>query len=137
MSSEDPKPWAVRNIKLVFSRKLLYASGVFSVGMTADRRRDEKIRILERLFNLPVVDRLGDICGKPRITGVLDSYNMFLEKMEDGEFRAHLDGLEEGMISDDQFRDLKNEGHHFTRELLKLFESTFESTHPIRRAVVF
>jgi hypothetical protein len=25
------------------------------------------------------------------------------------------------------FRELKNEGHHLTRELLKLFEATFDS----------
>ena len=137
ISSAVQKPWAVRNIKLVFSRKLLYASGVFSIAMTADRRWDEKIRILEGLFNMPVLERLAYICGRSQTEGVLNSYNMFLGRMEDEDFRAHLDGLNRGKTVDEQFRALKNEGHNFTRELLKLFENTFESTHPIRRAVVF
>ena len=61
----DSKPWAIRNIKLVFSRKLLYASGLFSIGMTADRARDHKIQILEELFELPVIDRMNGYAGNP------------------------------------------------------------------------
>ena len=68
---------------------------------------------------------------------VLASYNRFLEILEDATARAHLETLEKSNREDARFRHIKNEGHHFTRELLKLFESTFDSTHPIRRAVVF
>jgi len=132
-----PKPWAIRNIKLVFSRKLLYASGLFSIAMTADRARDEKIEMLEDLFDRPVMKRMIKICGKAAMEPVLTSYNFFLEKLEDPETRKCLETLEIEKRNDPVFRAIKNEGHHFTRELLKVFESTFDSTHPIRRAVIF
>lgn len=138
--NESSKPWAIRNIKLVFSRKLLYASGLFSIAMTADRARDEKIEILESSFGLPVMDRMIAICGSAKMEPVLASYNRFLAILEDSDDRRYLETLEksESDRRDDlRFRHIKNEGHHFTRELLKVFESTFDSTHPIRRAVVF
>ena len=135
--NSKPKPWAIRNVKLVFSRKLLYASGLFSIAMTADRDRDKKIDILDNLFGRPVMARMMVICGKERMKPVLMSYNRFLETLEDSTKRRHLKNLDQTMRRDSEFRRIKNEGHHFTRELLKVFESTFDSTHPIRRAVVF
>ena len=131
------KPWGIRNIKLIFSRKLLYASGLFSVAMTADRSRRDKIRILEDLFELPVMERMISICGRSRMEAVLNGYNLFLEKMENPDTRRHLIDLPRWERNDPLFRDLKNEGHHFTRELLKLFENTFDSTHPIHWAIKF
>ena len=135
--NSNTKPWAIRNIKLVFSRKLLYASGLFSIAMTADRSRDEKIEILEELFGRPVMERMISICGKARMESVLASYNRFLDILEDAMAREHLETLQKSNRGDARFRHIKNEGHHFTRELLKLFESTFDSTHAIHRAVVF
>ena len=134
---DSPKPWAIRNIKLVFSRKLLYASGLFGIAMTADRARDEKIEILENLFKLPVIERMTCICGETGMRSVLDSYNYFLAKLEKDDVRDHLIKLRKSEREDLLFREIKNEGYRFTRELLKLFENTFDSTHPIRRAVVF
>jgi hypothetical protein len=133
----SPKPWGIRNIKLIFSRKLLYTSGLFSVALTADRARDEKIDLLETLFDLPVIDRMIYICGESNLENALSSYDYFLEKLEDSKVRERLKTIDKEQRSDPLFRDLKNEGHHFTRELLKLFESTFDSTHPIRKAVIF
>ena len=137
VEGENPKPWGIRNIKLVFSRKLLYASGLFSVAMTADRARDKKIELLEQLFELPVIERMISICGKSNMESVLSSYNRILDGMEDANVRDRLKELKKTERQDPLFRELKNEGHHITRELLKLFERTFDSTHPIRRAVVF
>lgn len=137
VETANAKPWAIRNIKLIFSRKLLYASGLFSVATTAERTRSQKIVELERLFELPVIDRMEAICGATA-QPMLNSYNHFLSKLEDTSMRDHLNSLKkEQRQTDSTFRELKNEGHHFTRELLKLFENTFDSTHPIHRAIVF
>ncbi|NJL08194.1 MAG: nucleotidyltransferase domain-containing protein [Methylacidiphilales bacterium] len=133
----DGKPWAIRNIKLIFSRKLMYASGLFSVGMTVDRRGDDKVKILEDLFNLSVIERLEKICGGARLKRVISSYGFFLDQLEKQSVRDGLKGIANGNHDDPVFRELKNEGHHFTRELMALFEETFHSTHPIRRAVIF
>jgi predicted nucleotidyltransferase len=132
------KSWALRNIKLIFSRKLLYASGLFSVALTADRRRDRKIEILVDLFSKPCIERLEAICGKARIARVLACYERFLTCISSAENRGHLEDLAlADRDKDPLFRDIKNEGHSFTRELLALFEITFEPTHPIRKAVIF
>jgi hypothetical protein len=131
------KPWGIRNIKLIFSRKLLYASGLFSVAMTADRTRCHKISGLEVLFDMPVIDRIIAICGASNAENVLRSYDHFLSKLEDEGIRSHLKRLDREGRKDPVFRELKNEGHHFTRELLKLFERTFDTTHPIRKAIIF
>ena len=138
ISGGEPKPWATRNIKLTFSRKLLYASGLFSVALTADRTRDRKIELLEELFDLPVIDRMVQICGRKEMKGVLDRYDVFLQKMAIDDVRGHLASLTYSQRkSDREFRELKNQGHAFTHELLKLFENTFHSTHPIRRAIIY
>ena len=134
---QNPKPWAIRNIKLVFSRKMLYASGLFSVAMTADRSRDDKITVLEELLRTPVVERMILICGKSNMETVLKSYNTFLGHMEDAATRGRLLKLEKSDRQDPLFRKIKDEGHQFTHELLKLFENTFDLAHPIRRAVLF
>lgn len=131
------KPWGLRNIKLVFSRKLLYASGLFSVARTMDCTREKKIKILDDLFSLSVIDRMEMICGVAQFSSVRKCYDYFLSSLEDKKTRDHLNSLTPEQRNDDVFRGLKNEGHQFTRELLKLFETTFDSTHPIRRAVVF
>src|SRR6266536_429650 len=132
VETKKVKPWAIRNVKLIFSRKLLYASGLFSVATTAERTRLQKISELERLFGLTVIDRMQAICGAAA-RPMLQSYDHFLSQLEDTSTRDHLKSLpKEQRQHDIVFRELKNEGHHFTRELLKLFENTFDSTHPIR-----
>lgn len=133
----ETKRWAIRNIKLVFSRKLIYASGLFSVASTADMAREKKITRLEELFDRRPLDRLVHVCGKAGTAEVLRSYEIFLSCINNDAKRSRLESLGKDDRNDFLYRDLKDEGHRFTGELLKLFEMTFPATHPIRRAIVY
>lgn len=135
--SEEGKDWGLRNIKLMYSRKLMYASGLFGVAMTADRTQDQKIEFLADYFSLPVIERIRRTAGDSESRRLMELYDQFLAKLEDQSLRDHLKSLGATQGDDEIFRDLKNEGHRFTRELLNLFEKTFHSTHLIHRAVVF
>jgi hypothetical protein len=138
IGEQQGKPWAIRNIKLAFSRKLLYASGLFSVAMTADRTAEVKRETLLELFSLPALDRIEAVCGEALARPIRKSYDIFLEAIESPEKREHLDGQKKDRQDRDPvFRGLKNEAHHYSRALLSAFEMTFHATHPIRHAVIF
>jgi predicted nucleotidyltransferase len=133
-----PKPWAVRNIKLIFSRKLIYASGLFSVALTADRSQSDKIEILEYLFSMTPIDRIKYVCGASLSDRLFEMYSFFLNEIGENSVREHLNSLtREASKSDKIFRKLKNEGHYFSRELMGLFSKTFHPSHPIHMAVIF
>lgn len=136
-TTEDSKPWGIRNIKLIFSRKLMYASGLFSVGLTADKSEQGKNDLLKYLFSLPALDRIMEICHDGDGKRIRKIYNFFLEYLEDPLIREKLKKVAPGNHDDPIFRDIKNQGHNFTRELLGAYERIFHMTHPIRRAVLF
>jgi predicted nucleotidyltransferase len=136
--AKNKKPYAIRNVKLVFSRKLIYASGLFSIALTANRRKDDKLAILDMLFSMTPTDRVKYICGEPQAQRLFEIYDIFLEKMSDPVIRKHLETLKRSEKGTDKvFREIKNEGHYFSRELMGLFDRTFHASHPIHMAVVF
>lgn len=134
----NKKPWAIRNVKLVFSRKLIYASGLFAVALTANRREADKIEILEQLFAMTPIERIRWVCGDHQAIRLLELYDVFLDAMADDNIRHHLEALSrDEKATDEIFRKIKNEGHYFSRELIGLFEKTFHVSHPIHMAVIF
>lgn len=136
-TGEADKPWGLRNLKLVFSRKLLYASGLFAVGAVRDGDAAAKVARLEALFGLTPLDRMAAVCGDGAVGPILDHYDHFLGRLARPGVRRHLEGLTRRDRDDPVFRDLKDAGYGFTRELQVLFEATFPHGHPIRRAIVF
>ena len=89
-TTEEDKPWAIRNVKLVFSRKLIYASGLFSVALTADMSKEKKVERLEELFDKRPLERIVYICGKAPTARMVGCYETFLDCISDEKKRYHL-----------------------------------------------
>lgn len=134
---EENKDWGIRNIKLMFSRKLIYFSGVLAVAETAQRFWRDKRQIIETLLSLSPIHRIQETCGS-RSEIALRSYDEFLHKMANEKFRAILEKVDANRDThSSEFRALKNEAHHFSWSLMRLLTESYPATHPIHQALVF
>jgi predicted nucleotidyltransferase len=133
VETENPKPWGTRNIKLVFSRKLLYFS-VLAVAEAMQRSYEEKLRIVTELIDLPVIERVLKVCGDQAVNA-LQLYDAFLGEFAKEEIRSKLDETKESERTKEPFRRLKDEGHHFSWRLMSLFRQTYDISHPIHRLI--
>lgn len=128
------KSWGDRNIKIMFSRKLLYFSGVISSAETTQSAFSHKREILGKLFRLTPMERIEEVCGV-NAEKALKQYDEFLGWLSDVETREFLAGVSKEAQCD-RFREMKNAGHHFSWELELLLRNTYAGTHPIHQALV-
>lgn len=136
-TAHQGKSWGDRNVKLLFSRKLLYFSGVVTVAQTAQNTGEQKRRILREMLRKTPLQRIEEVCG-PQSLPVLGSYSEFLEWLANSEIRELLNTTDADRLQhSEEFRRMKNKGHHFSWQLANLFESTYPPIHPIRQALIF
>jgi hypothetical protein len=133
--------WAIRNIKLRMSRKLIYVSGLLACFCChldfadGERRRlygnpdgqKEVIERLERSFcNTPLDIVAGVLLRYPHLAGsaqkILGSYNEFIGILADPEQREHLETLpDERSGSDRVFQRARDLSHAYRDGLLEFF----------------
>lgn len=133
---EEGKDWGLRNIKLIFSRKLLYFSGLVMAAETFQRSVQEKRSIISNFMDLCVIDRVIKTCGTTA-DRALQYYDEFLGALSQEDVREKLRRVHRGENHPEIFRSLKNSGHHFTLHLLAALRGTYPSVHPIHRAITF
>ncbi|ENP8324239.1 TPA: nucleotidyltransferase domain-containing protein [Vibrio vulnificus] len=135
---EGMKSWGVRKIKLRFSRKLLYFSGLLTVAYTSNLTRDEKVAQTLSLLEYTPIDRIKEIVGQNISEKMVAHYANFLTEISKPEIRDALEGItRENKDECSEYRKLKNLSQHFNWEMEKCFLNEFPSSHPIHGAMLF
>ncbi len=135
---ENDKKWGVRKIKLRFSRKLLYFSGLITVASTGSMSRELKLKKTEELLCLSPIERIQKIFGKEQTSTMMDYYSEFLEQISKEDVRQSLDEVKrENRNKNENYRNLKNLSEHFNWEMEKCFVQGFPPSHPIHAAMIF
>ena len=134
--SEAGKSWGLRNIKLTFSRKILYFAGVLVVAETYKKKREDKIKTLQELLELSPIERIENICKANE--NALYLYDEFLSKISDDRTRKTLEKVQrEERKNCMEYVELKNKSKEFSKELQNILEKTFDKDHPIHNALLF
>jgi len=135
------KGWAIRNIKLRMSRKLIYVSGLLAcyrchldyspqerkiIFGNPDRRK-EVVEHMETVFRDTPLDIVaGVLLGYEHLEEaarkIFDSYNGFLGILADDESRTHLETLTEDKADGDAiYQQARKFSHEFRDGLLDFF----------------
>jgi hypothetical protein len=134
---ERGKTWGVRNLKLLYSRKMLYFGGVLAVAETADRTREQKLDQLSGLLSLTPIQRLEQLFGDGAWEA-LGLYNKFLAALGDEALRRQLDSATaDRSTHSERFTALKAESIQFSFALQRLLDSRYPPGHPIHQALIY
>ena len=140
------KKWALRNIKLRMSRKLLFVAGlltVFSCFQNADLRpadypgEDYLLKLQNHLLSfvhatpLNIIVWTFDNLGlREESVELLGHYEQFLTRIDDKAIRAHLTELnEEEVYGDETFLACREISHKLQKVLRRV---CFEAESPLR-----
>jgi hypothetical protein len=135
-TAEACKPWGTRNIKLIYSRKLLYFSSILVCAETAQKEYEDKLKVTNSLLSKTPIERIQDICGA-KADKSMKIYDNFLGQLSDIKIRKELDAVSKANSKDSIiYKKMKDAGHKYTEELQKLLHETYSSSHPIHRALI-
>jgi hypothetical protein len=143
---QDGSKWAIRNIKLRTSRKLLFVAGLLmvfscykneSLERSDDPTDDYPLRLQRHLLNFVRSTPLNVLVWTLRELGLedhckqfLDHYEQFLLKINDPKVRESLGNLkEEHVYADPTFLDFREISHRLQLTLKKV---CFETDSPLR-----
>jgi hypothetical protein len=141
LRTRSGKGWAIRNIKLRMSRKLIYVSGLLAcfrchldyepaerTKIFADLNcRQEVIDHLETIFRLTPLEIVASVLMRyPHLDGsakkILGSYDDFIGILSDADARKHLENLTEADADADViYQQARSLSHTFRDGLLEFF----------------
>ena len=133
---EAGKSWGLRNIKLTFSRELLYFAGILAVAETHGVPAENKASKLYELLQYPPLERVRIVCGDSANTA-LGHYDYFLGELGKEEVRSELECDRDQAKELAAFRRLKDKSKDFSYALEDTLNAVYEKKHPIHHALLF
>lgn len=136
---EGGKPWGVRNIKLRYSRKLLYFGGLICVAEISALMNECKVKVVKSLLLKNVLERLHSLGQDSSHThDIFEKYNEFLRVLNDGDDRQKLEGVSrEGREESNLYVSLRAAGKDFSMSLEKWLKEKYPDDHPIHHSLIF
>jgi len=136
--SETGKSWGLRNIKLRFSRKILYFGGVITVAELADVPYAEKVKVAAELFEKPVLQRIARVGGEEKIADICQIYDEFLTAISDASTRDALNQVTKERRTDSQeYQTLRTLSEAFSASLSSWLQMQYPKSHPIHHQLIF
>lgn len=134
---QEGEKWAIRNIKLRLSRKLIFVSGIlmlyecyllsssFNNDSNIDEKRNQMMKLLKEYISLTPLDILAKVLpniNKETTIKIFDAYNSFLSLLQDSDKRKHLEELKQENANNDAiFIEGKKIGYDFEDALTEIF----------------
>lgn len=141
--SESSKSWGLRNVKLRFSRKLLYFGGVIAVAETAFVPQADKNGAIGSILDKAVLERVQDV-GKenPHTPKILSIYQDFLATIECPRNREVLESVTKRNRTDSSlFLQMREKSKEFSTVLDDWLKAQYPNNesgpHPIHNALIF
>jgi predicted nucleotidyltransferase len=131
--------WAIRNIKLRMSRKLIFAAGLImcfscdpewvadhDAELHRNQTAEELGRYVEEFTRQTPLDILAEVPAKhakeDNVAAILDTYDYFLGQLDDEDVRRHLKELPpERAASDQKYQAIQARCNDFEKALERLF----------------
>lgn len=145
------KGWAIRNIKLRMSRKLIFVTGLLTcfncylnpseeIKAVSSGKLDSKRALINQLMDyirMTPLEVLAETCERCASTNtaktIFDAYDTFLERLSDKKIRDHLEKLETSEAdTDSTFNDLCDVSRKFQTGLITLF---FDENEQLRELI--
>jgi predicted nucleotidyltransferase len=136
--SENSKSWGLRNVKLRFSRKILYFAGVVCVAEAANNE-NQKLEFIQELLKKAPLERVYNIAPKSDETRALFThYESFLAVVSDPAQRDKLDALQRNLRDGSTvYTSIRDESRKFSKVLEDWLKQQYDVGHPIHNALLF
>lgn len=126
--TEKNKDWAIRNIKLRFSRKGLYFGGIAILLNSMNKRDIDKYKYIYKNLRLPFADKISHILLEQQKTrehaNILSLYADFLAAISEKDTRHHLKKLHKSdRDKDKKFHSLEKMAKDFNDSLRELLNN--------------